>query len=143
MTDDMLDKESFIASEIISDNLIQEKVEVMRNPVNLSIVTGSKFPGVTTSGHKTPSKSVTPAQNVTPGKSATPTMSNNSKKSKERTMFESPPSSASPQQKRLDLALQNTSKTNSFIDHEEEKDVIAELGEVPVVQEIKANLVQP
>ena len=58
-------------------------------------------------------------------------------------MFESPPSTASPKQKRLDLALQNTSKTNSFIDQEEEKDVIAELGEVPIVQDIKANLVQP
>ena len=61
MNDSLLDKDSLIQSDVISDNLIQEKVEVMRNPVNLSIVTGSKFPGMTASGHKTPTKSVTQA----------------------------------------------------------------------------------
>ena len=43
-------------SEILSDE-IQEKVEVMRNPVNLNIDTGSKFPGFSPKKHKTPTKS--------------------------------------------------------------------------------------
>ena len=102
LSDDLLDdKESFNASDIISVNLIQEKVEVMRNPVNLSIVTGSKFPGMTTNSHKTPTKSVTPTKSITP----------------ERTIFESVPSDVSPKHTgRVDLALANTSKTNSVID---------------------------